>query len=279
MSFLETLLGSVFIALGSLFSSPNEALTTIAFLDVGQGDSIFIQGPTGHQVLIDGGKSGTVLGSLSKIMPAFDRSIDMVIGTHGDSDHIGGLSDVLSAYDVSLVALPIHKEEKGDMVLLRERAEKEGGEIVYLTRGDSIDLGGPTLSVLFPDRDDEGVIGRLETNTSSLFLRLQHEQVSLLLTGDAPSSVEEYVVSICATCLKSTLLKLGHHGSRTSSSEGFLSAVHPEMAIVSVGKDNSYGHPHKEVTDRLVNMNIPFLETSKEGTIVFQTDGKTLWRK
>ena len=128
------------------------------------------------------------------------------------------------------------------------------------------------LEILFPDRNTEG----WETNTASIVARLAYGDKSFIFTGDSPQSVEQYIVGKNGGSIKSTVLKLGHHGSRTSSSKVFLSAVNPEYAVISAGKDNKYGHPHKEVIDLLTKLKISTFSTSEERTVIFKTDGTNL---
>lgn len=254
-------------------------LLTISFLDIGQGDSIFIDAPSGRQVLIDGGKNRSVLRELSKVMPWYDRTIDVVIGTHPDADHIGGLPDVLSRYKVALVVESSVKDEGGaDSAALEKAASteaSEGAKRLVAERGQIIDLGeGAYLEILFPDR----AVPAVETNTGSIALRLVYGDTSFMLTGDSPQAIENYLVKLDADALESSVLKAGHHGSRTSSSELFVGFVSPEYAIYSRGCDNSYGHPHDEVIEIFKKLEIPTLDTCTDGTITFVTDGKTLER-
>jgi len=253
---------------------------TVSFLDIGQGDSIFIDAPSGRQVLIDGGKNRSVLRELSKVMPWYDRTIDVVIGTHPDQDHIGGLPDVLTRYKVSLVVESSVKDEGGtDAAALESAAAKEAGEgarRLIAERGQVIELGAGTyLEILFPDRD----VPSIETNTGSVVARLVYGGTSLMLTGDSPQSIEKYLVKLDADALTSDVLKAGHHGSRTSSSELFVGFVSPEYAIYSRGCDNSYGHPHDKVVELFKKFEILTLDTCTDGTITFVSDGRNVERR
>lgn len=252
---------------------------TVAFLDVGQGDAIFIQSPSGTQIVIDGGPDGAILQELSRVMPLWDRSIDAIVITNPDQDHFAGFIDVLKRYDVAQVYEPgVTKDSSMYATLEREMAE-EGAARVNPKRGQTIDLGGGAhVRVLFPDRD----VSRLDSNPGSLVMRLVYGDTSVMLMGDSVEGVEDFIVDLGsnapASRYQSQLLKLGHHGSRTSSGEKLLDAVAPNVAIVSAGCDNSYGHPHKEVLERLAARSIPYLWTCKEGTIEFASDGQT-WRR
>lgn len=251
--------------------SRGDAYLTVSFLDVGQGDAILIESPTGVQVLIDGGPDRSVLRSLAREIPWYDRTLDVVIGTHPDQDHVGGLSYVLKRYNVAHIFHVGLSAETAASEAFEGAYENEPDSQSHISRrGTVIDLGGGAyIRFLFPDREVEGI----ETNTASAIVEVVYGDVEFLLTGDAPESIEKYVVSLEGVVLQSEVLKLGHHGSKTSSAEIFLKTVDPDYAIISAGKDNKYGHPHKEVTDRLHSLGINFLGTYEEGTITFETDG------
>lgn len=248
----------------------------VSFLDVGQGDAIFIESPTGVQVLVDGGRGSGVLRELGSRMSYFDHSLDMIVATHEDADHIGGLIDVLERYDVVRVLRTDNENDTPVADVFRDRVIEEGADIAYAMRGQVYEIGGGvTLEVLFPDRS----MVEVESNTSSIVLRLVYGETEVLLTGDSPKNIEEYLVLISGADLESDILKLGHHGSRTSTSELFLKQVGPQYGIVSAAKDNTYGHPHVEVTDLLFNEGIDMLSTAEEGTITFVSDGVDIVRE
>lgn len=254
-----------------------KGLLQVIFLDVGQGDATFIESPSGTQVLIDGGKGGSVLPSLHSAMGFFDTDIDMVVATHPDMDHIGGLIDVLKKYTVHTILMTENMSDTPAFQMFLEKVKEEGAEVRYARRGQVYDLGfgvqgSTTLTILFPDHDPSG----LESNMSSIVARLVYGESEYLLTGDSPKEIEEYLVSIGTSTLVSDVLKVGHHGSRTSSAETFVTAVHPLYAIISAGKDNTYGHPHKEVTDLLTVHNIQQKNTADEGSIRSFSDGITV---
>lgn len=250
---------------------------TVAFLDVGQGDAIYIEAPNGNQMLIDGGpSSGALLRSLGVVMPFWDRSIDVVIATHPDQDHVGGLPAVIENMSVDSVVTTENTSETGAYGAFEKAVVENHSRHILARTGERIILdNGIVLEILFPDRNTVA----WESNTSSIIARLSYGDKSFLFTGDAPESIEKYAVSKSGGALHSSVLKLGHHGSRTSSSKIFLSAVGPKYAVVSAGKDNKYGHPHKEVTDLLDELKIPAVSTYEQGTIVFKTNGNELWVK
>lgn len=262
-----------FLPASSLLAEQSPYLQ-VHFLDVGQGDSALIETPSGVQVLVDGGKDQSVLQRLGEVMSFADREIDMVIGTHPDKDHIGGLVDVLRNYEVGMILTTENKGETNTAELYNTLKTAEGAEIVYARRGQEFSLdASTTLRILFPDSDPTN----MESNTSSIVFQLIYGDSVFMFTGDSPKNIEEYLVLVEGEYLKSDVLKLGHHGSRTSTSELFIDEVQPRWGIVSAGKDNSYGHPHVEVTDLLFNTRVEILETAKEGTITFLSDGKDVW--
>lgn len=255
---------------------------TVTFLNIGQGDAILIDSPTGNQLLIDSGTGRAILRELGRVMPFYDKKIDVLLATHPDADHIGGLSDVFKKYKTEIFVesgveadTSIYKELKK---IVETETVESGVKIIKARRGMIIDLGGGALlEILFPDRDPAG----LETNTASVVARLTYGESEFLLTGDSPSSIEKYLVSLEDAhqgdfSLKSDVLKAGHHGSRTSTSLGFIQAVSPEYVVISAGKNNKYNHPHQEVIDILNNAKIKILRTDQVGRITFESDGENL---
>lgn len=246
---------------------------TVSFLDVGQGDSIFIESPTGNQLLIDGGASASVLRALSGVMPFYDRSIDMIFATHPDQDHFAGLIDVLRRYRVSLIGENGARNDTATYESYEQEITNEKSPTRLLKRGDKIDLGGgAVLQILFPDRD----MTEAESNSSSIVAKLVYGDTSILLTGDSPASIERYLATIDGASLDVDVLKAGHHGSKTSSDETFLGYTSPSIAVISAGKDNRYGHPHEEVLDRFDQFGIETLRTDELGTITFTSDGENI---
>ncbi len=251
--------------------SQNELI--VSFLDVGQGDAIFIQSPTGAQVLIDGGPDRSVLRELAVVMPWYDRTIDVVIATHPDADHVSGLVDVLKRYDVSYILEPGVQHETPQTESMLASVATEGAHYMLARRGQVIDLGEAHLEILFPDRD----VSDLETNTASVVARLVYGEVSFLFTGDAPRSVEEYLAALDGETLQSDVLKAGHHGSHTSTAPLFVGFVAPRYAVVSRGCDNRYGHPHQEVLDVFKRFEVEIKDTCVDGTVTFTSDGRSVF--
>lgn len=274
---LFILFSSVILIWYFVFSKkPVNDFLTVAFLDVGQGDAIYIEAPNGKQMLIDSGPDGQVLASLAEVIPFGDRSIDIILATHQDMDHIGGFPYVLDNYKVSNI---IENGGSSDTMIfktLEEKVLKNKISKIIAHKGMRIifdENRNIYLDILFPDRD----INDLESNEGSIVGKLVYGESSFMFTGDASIYTENLISwNESSLILDSDVLKLGHHGSKTSSSVLWLEEVDPEIAIVSAGKDNNYNHPSKEVIDRLESLDIPYFETSKEGNIIFKTDGVQL---
>lgn len=266
--------GSLLAQVASIFGESGGGFLTVAFLDVGQGDAIYIETPEGVQVLIDGGPDASVLRELPKVMPWWDRSLDLILATHADKDHIGGLVDVLTRYEVDEI---VRTENESDTAVSSAFVLVSADEQVpiHIARaGDTISFGASTtLRILSPRSDTTA----WESNTASIVAQLTYGETEFMLTGDAPLSIEQYLARTHGGTLESEVLKLGHHGSRTSTAEEFLRVVAPEYAVVSASADNRYGHPHEEVIDRVEQAGIELLSTAEAGTIVFKSDGQRVW--
>lgn len=265
----------IFVWFSVLYHKDNKYLKVV-FLDVGQGDSIYIEAPNGKQMLIDGGPDARVLSKLSKVMPFADRSIDMVLVTHPDLDHIGGLPLVLNSYKVSSIVESGASADSEVYKSLEYKIQKKNINKIIVKKGMRLLLDKDRniyLDILYPDRD----ISSLDSNDGSIVGKLVYGKESFMLTGDASLYVENIIEwNESKETTKSTVLKLGHHGSRTSNGYLWLEEVNPEYAIISVDKNNKYGHPHKEVIDRLSDLKIPHLSTADLGNIIFKTDGVNL---
>lgn len=249
----------------------SEGKLVVAFLDVGQGDAIYVRSPSGIDMLIDGGKDKSVLRELPKVMGLTDRTIDIVVATHPDADHIGGLPDVLDRYVVkNFVRTSLKGEGSYVERLDRYASDEKDMTIIQIDSVRSINLGGGAYAeILYPDHEIQGG----DTNNASIVMRVVFGSTTVMLTGDAPSAVEEWLVKLYGKDLDSDILKAGHHGSKTSTSENFLEAVSPSAVVISSGKDNSYGHPHAEVMDRIQHVGSTIYRTDTQGTIIFESDG------
>jgi competence protein ComEC len=247
---------------------------SVIVLDVGQGDAILIETPSGNRVLIDGGPSESVLAAaLGRHLPFYDRRIDLVAATHPQSDHIGGLPVALDRYDVGAVIDTGVEPESAVGEHWRGALDASGVMTFTPTRGQKFDLGdGAALTVVSPRVDPP--LPPANLNDTSLVLRLTYGQFSMLFTGDL-GPAGEIAIGEMGTSLRSTVLKVSHHGSRTSTSADFLDLVHSSVAVISVGNDNRFGHPAPDVLDRLVGQSI--LRTDESGDITLETNGQAVW--
>jgi len=247
-------------------------IATIYFLDVGQGDAILIDSPTHNRVLIDGGKNRQILGELGKILPFGDRRIDVVVVTHPDADHIGGLPEVVSRYDVGVLLESGAESENSLDEELDSRLLERGVEKILAKRGMVIHLGGGAeLRILFPNGD----VSNLDTNDASIIAEFVYGESEVLLTGDAGIKTENMLTLLDREALDTDILKFGLHGSRTSTSLAFAELASPEYSIISASAGNSYGHPHREVLNILESVGSQIFSTAERGTIIFETNGKT----
>lgn len=255
----------------------DEPVLTVAFLDVGQGDAIFIESPTGNQVIFDGGPGSALVSQVGKQVSLFDRSIDMIVVTNPDKDHFEGFIPLLSRYSVEAVLEPgVSADENPVYRELQRIIATKNIPVVEARTSQKILLGGGAyIDIIFPDRD----VKEVSHNEGSIIARLVYGETSVLLTGDTTKNIESYVLESYKEYLDSDMLKVAHHGSDTSTSDAFVKAVSPDVAVISAGKGNSYGHPKKETLDTLKNNKVETLVTMDEGTIVFESDGKSFIRK
>jgi len=251
----------------------------VSFLDVGQGEAILIQKGS-QQVLVDGGPSPQALAlELGEKMPFWDRTIELVVLTHPHADHITGLVEALQRYRVEQVLYP---ESDYGLPICRQWLELIGEKDIACTiaqAGQEIDLGdGITMKVLNPPSTPLSGTNS-DMNNNSVVLNLSAGEVSFLLTGDIEREAEFGLIARGGN-LSGTVLKVGHSGSKTSTTPDFLAAVNPAAAVISVG-ENSYGHPHGEVIARLTEkLGAEYIyRTDERGTIEFITDGQRLWVK
>ncbi|MBP6060919.1 MAG: MBL fold metallo-hydrolase, partial [Candidatus Pacebacteria bacterium] len=203
-------------------------------------------------------------------MSPFDRHIDAIIITNPDSDHISGFLDVLKRYKVDQVFEPGTKNDSRTYQNLETEIKNKNIPNILAKKGMRLDLGGGVIvDILFPDRD----VSDFSVNDGSIVAKLQYGKTSILLTGDATAKTEKIILDEYAkTALASTVLKVGHHGSRTSSSIPFVKAVAPVYAFISDGKDNKYGHPHPETLDTLASVGAKIFRTDLLGTVIMKCD-------
>ncbi len=234
---------------------------TVWFFDVGQGDAIFVDGPE-RDILVDGGRSSVIVEKLTSVLPPWDRTLDMMLLTHIDGDHRNGLADVARRFTVGEVLTSGQGDATAFGAIIAAEAPTR-----LVVAGDVIDLGGgATLRALWPMRTGDVD----DTNAGSIVLLLSYGETTVLLTGDAGVDEE---ASFLVNLSHVDVLKAGHHGSRTSTSTALLDVITPDVAILSVGKDNTYGHPHADVVARLERFGVLMLRTDRDGDIRLTSTG------
>jgi len=246
----------------------------VNFFDVGQGDAVFVETPQGYQVLIDGGPGSAVLERLAQEMPFWDRDLDLIVLTHPEHDHIAGLIEVLKRYQVDHILWTGVVRDTGEYEEWKKIVGNRDG-VVIARAGQVISTPQTRFYVLHPFESLESQTVK-NTNNSSVALSLWYAENTFLFTGDLYQSVENDLVERNGN-LSSDVLKIGHHGSKTSTGKGFLEAVRPKVAVISAGSGNRYGHPHEEVLDILNDYDINILRTDRDGDIKIISDGQKLY--
>jgi competence protein ComEC len=251
----------------------------VSVLDIGQGDAILIQTPDRQDILIDGGPDPQKLSyELGKKLPFWDRSIELVILTQPQSDHLAGLTEIVQDYEVLQIMETPLTYDSALYTHWKSLIEEKNIPCTYVNSGHTIELGNNIYMELLNPQSPLLLNTSDDINNNSLVIRLQYNEVSFLLTADIHNEAEYQLLSNRAN-LKSTVLKVAHHGSNTSSSTGFVATVDPEIAVISVGRDNRFNHPHPDTIERLteaIGKDRCYL-TSISGTIEFITDGIRLW--
>ncbi|EOU2035053.1 MBL fold metallo-hydrolase [Clostridium perfringens] len=243
---------------------------SVTYLNVGQGDSELIQ-VNGINMLIDAGTNAGANDLVKDLKNRGIKTIDIAIATHPHEDHIGGMDEVLENFDVKSFYAPKVAHTTKTYENMLKAVKNEGLKIKQIKKGTKIDLGKDTeVQVYSPVKSQYE-----ELNNYSPVMKISYGQNSFMFTGDAESLVEKEILNENKD-LKADVLKLGHHGSHSSTSEEFLKAVDPSIAIVSCAKDNKYGHPHKETMSNLKKAGITVYETFRDGDITISSNGKKL---
>lgn len=240
----------------------------VTFLDVGQGDAILIQAPGNIDVLIDGGPDNRIVEKLGERLPYFDRTIELVILTHPDSDHVNGLPEVARRYRIDRVVITGVKNELPTYTEFLSLIEKQQTVIQYAKPGLKFQIRQGVLTILGPLGNHAGEKPE-EANALSVVSRLEVGEHSAVFTGDADQAEESELINQGGN-LRSDILKVGHHGSKTSSSEQWLKVVSPDLAILSYGADNRYGHPSQETVERLKGIGAEIFSTAELGNVCFE---------
>lgn len=236
---------------------------SVHMLDVGQGDAIFVELPEGVQMLVDGGVGGAVLSRLSDVMMPWDRTIDYVVVTHPHADHINGLIEVFERYQIGSVLIDNIVYDSAPYRILQNKIADEGSVVIDPDEADVLIDGKVLVDIIYPSSDIDVDIGG-NVNEGSIVLKIYDGVNSVLLTGDAGNVVEENIAHKIGDI---DILKVGHHGSTYGTSREFLRVIDPEVAVISVGEDNDYGHPHLSTLKRLQDFGVEVFRTDLDGTV------------
>lgn len=287
---------SSFLLLSYLITASDQGKLKVVFCDVGQGDAAYIRTPDNHDIVIDAGPNDRVLTCLGKYMPFYDRSIDMVILSHPQKDHLQGLISLLDRYSVDyFIAPPVGNETEGYSQLL-DIVKRRQIRVRNAYRGEEIALGKVSLRFLWPDKQwvvanltiqsfasaqdkflaSDSVLGLStdnELNDFSSYTHLTYDTFDVLFTGDGDSRIQPEIMKWGSLSLVE-ILKFPHHGSKTGILSEFLEVIKPQIAIISVGK-NSYGHPTQEALKLLKSFAVNVKRTDLDGDIIVTSDGKS----
>lgn len=256
------------LVLGTIiFHSQNIQDFRVIFLDVGQGDAILISDGS-YQMLIDGGRDGKLLlNKLGKYIPFWDRNIEVMLATHPDQDHIAGLINILNSYNVKTVIKTEDQSDTQTFKRFQNDVANEKAENIEAKRDTIIKFpSGAEVKIIYP-LSEIGDIQDSQSNSGSVVIKINYGENSFLLTGDFPKDRENEILNFD---IGSKVLKVAHHGSKYSTGAEFLEKVNPTNAVISVGKDNSYGHPNEEILNLLKEKNINVLRTDEKGDIIFE---------
>nr|WP_308550999.1 ComEC/Rec2 family competence protein [uncultured Peptostreptococcus sp.] len=235
-------------------------------IDVGQGDSTLVVTPDQKNILIDAGEDEYARNVIRHLKKSNIKKLDAIIGTHFDSDHIGGIDKVIAAFPTSTVYFPPSKASKTDLLEIIDVCRKKNIKITPLKSGDQLKLDQTLINVLSPR-----TISTSDENKNSLIFTIYQDGTSFMFTGDADSELERNV--ICHYRLPQCIyLKVGHHGSKTASCDDFIKAIRPQIASISCGYKNKYGHPHQETLDTLKKYQVQTFRSDLNGDMVFYFD-------
>lgn len=251
----------------------------VYFYDVGQGDAIHIRTSSGYDVLIDGGPSGRVVEKLGRTLPFWDHTVELMVLTHPHADHVVGLLEVLRRFEVKQVLATGVLHTTDEYLTWLEEIRSQNIPMTVAAKGQKWEVGEASLAILWPQEDVSGrrvVEGKIGEggglNDTSIVARLTFGETSFIFMGDATDKVEE---ALLGREVRSDVLKVGHHGSKYSTSRVFLEAVQPKYAAIQVGK-NRYSHPAYGALWRLKQAGVEVLRNDTDGDVVFESDGKSL---
>lgn len=247
----------------------------ITFLDIGQGDATFIEFPDGGQMLVDCAVDARVLEALGRAMPYYDHDIDYLVITHPDLDHYGGCSEILGRFEVKNIIYNGLKKEYDDFwTSFWQAVQSEPAKYITADHEDTWEIASTTLHFLYPDQPVALATStwQKESNNSSIVFELNYAGKEVMLTGDMETDLEKYLLSVYGEQMDTDVLKIGHHGSSGASHQGFIDIASPEYSIISVGKNNNFGHPSARVLKRLERASSTIWRTDLRGDIVLEID-------
>lgn len=258
-------------------ASHNADTVKVTFLDVGQGDASLIDFTDGEQMLVDCSQDSRILSALGRVMKFYDNEIDYLLVSHPDLDHYGGCEDVLRRFDVKhIITNGFNKDYDSAWRSFKQAVVNEGAEWVIVDKNWILDIGYSRIEFLYPDHalaSDPTVpeSGKAaQSNYTSIIFELAYKNKKVLFVGDAGEEEEDYLVKKYGEKLDVDVLKVGHHGSYHSSSDAFLKLVTPQIAVISVGADNSYGHPSNRTLTRLKRASSTIYRTDVDKDVVVE---------
>ncbi|HBG8468779.1 TPA: MBL fold metallo-hydrolase [Clostridioides difficile] len=269
---------SILIIISLLIGCDKKSLLSIHMIDVGQGDSILVQTPTNKNILIDGGDEDSENIIIENIIISYLRqkrikTIDIIIATHPDSDHIGSLDNVIKKFNVNSIYMPEQSTDSEAYQNLINSCMDKNLSIQYLYKNDVLNIDNNiNIYVLSPSYIQE------ESNLNSIVFKLTFNDNSFLFMGDAEEENEKEILH-SFKLNNINFIKIGHHGSNSSSSLEFIKKISPDIAAISCGYKNQYGHPHRKVIDNLKQNHVSIYRTDRIGDIVFYSDGEIIFTK
>ncbi|HLD03672.1 MAG TPA: MBL fold metallo-hydrolase [Candidatus Dojkabacteria bacterium] len=271
LKYIVIIIGVTVWLLSSWIGHFTDVSLKIFFLNIGQGDAILVKSPDNKYLLIDSGPDQTVLSELSAVMPFWIRTIDLVIATHPDADHIGGLLDISQRYTIALVLYNKLDESSQLAKNLKEFWQKQAIKVKGINADEDFTFGCCIfLDFLWPLAQAD--LSKLASNNASISFVLKYQWFSAFFGGDLSKKYEEQVAKNYRS--KVNVLKVGHHGSKTSTSGVFLQIFQPQLAVISVGYKNRYGHPSLEVIKLLQDYSVKTLRTDEVDRIILTSDGR-----